>query len=685
MQSGQTVGQRVMFNPGDRGVIEPGGVVNGGAGDAVIMLQTSQALSNGGLVTTTGIDADGIVSLDDNAWIAHSGAVTTTGDDSDGIVSLGDNAWIGSSGTINTAGDNALGISSLGDSVSIDHIGAISTVGNDADGIFAVGDDARIGNSGVISTTGDDAEGIFSLGDDARIGNSGTISTTGDEASGISALADDARINNSGTISTSGFRGFGIGSGGANSRIENSGAISTSGSEADGILSSGSDNRVDNSGSIHVAGPNARGIRSSGANGQVINSGRIVSEQSNAIEFSGAQDNVLTLLSGSVIEGGLAFGGGTDTLIIGNGLSIAMTFDKAPERLAANGAPFAVQGSQVAVVDPTMLSTQEEALIDLTGGISSTVLGRLGSLRNGGVSGVTANPPMYTAGAGDGGLATAGPEYWIQGFGSHRDQAGERPSLDTDQYVAGIVSGFDAAYSYRSRAGVFLGGSWGEVEHALGTQETNIDSFYGGVYLSTLRGRTAFDFILTGGWSDYEQERIVANNLAAGGLQIATADYDGWFASPELTITRPFWPFGKRIEKSLTLRYAGLFLDGFSESGAADAFTVHDRDVHLGVARGALTLPFVRQGDDGAFSRLALTGGVEGRRQFGDTDFSGALLGQDIVFDPGGDESVVAGFAGITGEHTMPGGLTAFVSLEGKLEDADSHQVSAWGGVRFRF
>jgi hypothetical protein len=103
------------------------------------------------------------------------------------------------------------------------------------------------------------------------------------------------------------------------------------------------------------------------------------------------------------------------------------------------------------------------------------------------------------------------------------------------------------------------------------------------------------------------------------------------------------------------------------------------------VARAALALPMEHTGEDGAFSTLTFTGGIEGRTQFGDETFSGTLLAQNIVFAPGGEDEAIAGFANITGEHTTPGGVTATFAVEGKFEEGDTHQVAARGGVRFRF
>jgi hypothetical protein len=65
--------------------------------------------------------------------------------------------------------------------------------------------------------------------------------------------------------------------------------------------------------------------------------------------------------------------------------------------------------------------------------------------------------------------------------------------------------------------------------------------------------------------------------------------------------------------------------------------------------------------------------------------FDGTLLAQNITFDPGTDDGAIAGFTGITGEHTTPGGFTAFMSIEGRIEREDTHQVAVKGGIRMRF
>jgi hypothetical protein len=55
--------------------------------------------------------------------------------------------------------------------------------------------------------------------------------------------------------------------------------------------------------------------------------------------------------------------------------------------------------------------------------------------------------------------------------------------------------------------------------------------------------------------------------------------------------------------------------------------------------------------------------------------FDGTLLAQNITFDPGTDDGAIAGFTGITGEHTTPAGFTAFMSIEGRIEREDKRRL----------
>ncbi|MEP3279242.1 MAG: autotransporter outer membrane beta-barrel domain-containing protein, partial [Stappiaceae bacterium] len=168
-------------------------------------------------------------------------------------------------------------------------------------------------------------------------------------------------------------------------------------------------------------------------------------------------------------------------------------------------------------------------------------------------------------------------------------------------------------------------------------------------------------------------------------LETATADFSGWFVSPELTITKPTVLLGRRLETSLALRYAGLFLDGYTEGGTTAPLTVDDRDVHIGVARLQLAAPYENIFADGSAFRYRLKAGIEARTNFGGETIAGALLGQNISFNPGGDDNTLGGYVGLSGEYDTGGGLVLTAGTEGLVETTGSYQFSGRAGVKFRF
>lgn len=595
-----------------------------------------ESLTNSGAITggAEGVEADTIEIL------TNSGAITGAGDgiNADTLEALTNSGAI-------TGGD---------DGVDADAIGSLTNTGTIAADSFGIltASVQNLTNSGTITSVNSD--GIFSTTMIQSLVNSGAI--TGADV-GISADTAQSLVNR-GTISG------GAGQGVAATFIQtlvNTGAIT------------GGDNGIF-----------ADTVQT------LTNSGFITGGE-HAIRVFGANDTTLTLAPGSVIVGPIDLGGGTNTLNVRNGLSITNTFDGGPpQAIAPNGAPFAVNGNRVAVADPTNLAAQDEFLTDLTGSIFSTVRNRLNGFGQGGVSGVTANPRAMSIGGGavnhtDLAVDTR-RQAWAQGFGSYRLQRGrEGPAVDADVRLGGLVSGLDGPIGAGGRAGVFFGGSWGDVDADYDSQQTDVESIFGGVYARWLRGRTRADFAFTAGYSEYDRERRVANNTTATGLETATADYDGWFVSPELTLTRPMWVDERRFEKSVTLRYAGLFLDGFTESGIDAPLTVDDRNIHVLQARTQLTMPNERVGANGVIWRDALYIGLEGRANVGDDDVSGALLARNITFDPGGDDVVGGAFAGFRFERTSASGTTLYAAVEGQVETGGGRQASAKAGMQFRF
>lgn len=433
-------------------------------------------------------------------------------------------------------------------------------------------------------------------------------------------------------------------------------------------------------------------------NAFVANSGSILSTAGpggTAIDFQFFGNDTLKLSPGSIIVGGINLGAGSDKLIVENGLSIANTFDSPPEVIDTNGAPFAVNGNQVAVVDPTLEGLQDEILADLTNGIFGGITARLDGLPGGSVVGITQPPGAFSGAMRLGPKASHKGEYvaprgdrqaWAHAFGAAREQDAERPTVAAEHRLGGLMSGLDGQVTSRIRAGFYLGGTWGKADTDFRSQSEEIDTFFGGVYARHDIGQTALDVAVTVGHSSHERERQVANNTVATGLQEAQSAFDGIFTAAELGLSREVMLGRRTIKPGVQIRYAGHYLDGFTETGAAGNLTVADRDVHLLQGRAQVALPFVTPVSDGGILRSEARIGIEGRTSLGDDSFSAVLLGQQIAFAPGGTDEVISLYGGASFSYTTPDERAQFyASLDGGLEDDGSAYVTGRLGAKIRF
>ncbi|MEO0384370.1 MAG: autotransporter domain-containing protein [Pseudomonadota bacterium] len=502
--------------------------------------------------------------------------------------------------------------------------------------------------------------------------NSGTI-TGGQE--GVDALASITSLVNSGNI-TGGIRG--VSALGTIISLVNSGIIT---------------------GDTHAVFGNI--ITS------LINSGTIRGG-SHGIWETGAGDTQLTLLAGSVIDGTIDLGGGINTLNVGSGLSLGSTIlteGSLALELGTTNVPIVILSSapvggvvtnQVASIEPTSLGLTDEGLADLTGGIFGVLSSRQSGFGTGASGGGSGISPLGYAPAADEPAAfdavmanervRTSWNVWGEVFGSYREQDGSGNATDTTSNVGGLVVGADGAFSDTLTLGGFLGGAWGQSETDSNTQETDTTSIFAGVYgafvLPGVTPGVTYDFALVAGHSRYDRERQVANNLVAGGLETATADYNGWFLSPELTVRGTQF---QHFEPFVTLRYAGLFQDDVTETGTAAPLTLESQTLHLATGRLGVTLPYAWTYDDGSETRLRLTGGVEARRQFGGTTQRGVLLGQSIAFEAGDTDTVFGGFVGLDADHQIDANIALYASGEALFETDNAMQLSGRAGVRVAF
>jgi hypothetical protein len=672
---------------------------------------------NGSLQATTGGGG--------NASATNSGKITG---DFTAVTFSGGNATASNSGTL--VGNLIAETLGGGDAIAINS-GTAHTIN-----VLASSGNAMGTNSGTIT---------HSLGVGANIGNatainSGTIG--GFLASSTSGVGDATAIN-SGAVGNGVFAQTGVG-GRGNAAVINSGAVSgdveagtVAGGNATAInsgtlsgtlgasVNSSGDATAINSGTANNISAfsffgNATVINSGSVSGEVelfaggtstlVNSGRISNFGGTAISFDNGPDT-LTLLSGSVIVGGIQLAGTNDTVNVRAG-NQNLTFASLLTGVSITGnVPFAVSGSRIASVDPTPFALADKNLMDFTGAVSS-ILGSLGDTTS-----VSSAPSKLgfapESGANRIGDAFAGlsayaessadrmlfknptmvyddgRSVWARGFAGERFQQADGADLRAHNLFEGGAIGADLVVRPELRLGIFAGGGHSDLSIDLnGSSKT--DTVFGGIYgryLFSSFGHASFiDFALHGGGSNINTSRSINNNLLATGLETATASYSGSYISPELTygIKLPVWA-DTTLTPSLKLRYVAGSLGGYTESGSTANLTVASRTIQDFEQRGELKLTHTTAFTPKDALLTSVNAGVLGIERVGDTSINTVLLGQGLPFATPGKSSVAGAFAGLGMEWRTRSGVSVFGAAEYTAMTDQANLVTARGGIKVGF
>jgi outer membrane autotransporter protein len=376
------------------------------------------------------------------------------------------------------------------------------------------------------------------------------------------------------------------------------------------------------------------------------------------------------LLPGSVLIGDIYLA--NSNFIFGNGLNALLSFkpgSSLPTSIDTNGMPSVVDSDdmQIAVADTTGFAMADETLGDLTQSVMDAVSRRLHTEESTAARYARLATGEIVSPAGRD-LSTS-DVVWGEALGAWREQEASSPVWSSDHHLTGIVSGFDGVLSEAYHAGIFLGAAQSQLAVDDNAQEIDTQSLFGGMYVSRRAGPVISDLTILAGWQENDSERLIANNTAATGVEVAEASYDGIFLAPQVTLGMEF----PAVTPSLTLGYAGLFLEEYEEQGSTAALTVDSRSVHSLLSRAQLALPRHYELADGRSLSIEHRIGIEGRYSFG-SDVSATLLAQSITFEPGGDDLVANLFAGsdvalrsITGRSALRLGVLASAGSDGSL------------------
>ena len=406
----------------------------------------------------------------------------------------------------------------------------------------------------------------------------------------------------------------------------------------------------------------------------IDNSGKIIATEGPdgfAIDINGPGKDTITLRKGSVIVGQISWDGKGDTLNYKMDKSAVLAFagqrreearvpqgvpdvDAELHRFTVNsgGKPVIwvptetasnkpaneqgddlttnkeiVKKAAVVIVDPTAFSLANDTLFDLTAAISGAINAQAAAARAPRKAGSVKDEPL--------GDARRSNKAWGEAFGSIRNMERDGPRLGAKNTFGGVVTGFDLGLG-----GLFLGGSYGQLDVDDSSQTVETTSFFGGPYFNYVGNGFAFNAMLGVGYADHESKRTVNTNKTKTGRESATASYDGWFVAPEITATAT----GGVIEPSLTLGYAGMWQGAYKEkSKTGFGLNVADRDFHLLTARAQIAIPLTAL-DGRALWKFHV--GAEGWMSLGDDTVSGSVRKTAFTFKSGGEDGVVTGFVG---------------------------------------
>ncbi|MFT6659835.1 MAG: hypothetical protein ACJAZW_003016 [Maritalea sp.] len=687
--NGEVLGTgKSMLNAGDKGVVEQGGVifVPTAASVGIFSNGAGAIVENHGTVTMSGFAAAGITAFGANNQVTNTGIVNTFLSSSHSIFVVGDGSVITNSGTINTKSDDAIGIlAQTGAGIQIVNSGMIDTIGTASFGVHSTGANAAISNTstGTIKTTNAAASAIIATGDGSTVTNSGTISTMGTSAFGMHVVGSGGvAATNNGTITTTGDFAPGITVSGNNSQVAVNGRITTNGDSAYGVNAFGMGTSVTHKGTIKTTGPFAAGILVDGLDSKVVNAGQVFSASGNAIEFSSVADNVLRLLPGTVLQGGLVLGAGTDTVDVANGLSLHYTFDKAPDILNTNGAPSLVQGDVVDVIDTTSLAHIDNSLDNLLAGTFNMladrkVLAASVSMQENALGYVQAPADNWPEGADW--QSTDQSAVWANGFAGLQANNASGSATSANTVFGGGVIGVETLLDPELMAGAFVGFGAAQLNTPGTTQTVDTKGQYIGLY-----GQfgDSIDLALAGGVLQHSSSRQILNNLVASGIETVTADFNGYFVAPEVTLHMPEAEIaGNAVRTSLRGRYTFQHINGYTENGADSILAVSARDIHSLDTRLNVETDLVKTNQTQIVARV----GIDGQFKWGANSVTANLLGTNLTFDPGGASNSGAAFIGFTANQNLNDSANLFFDTELSTGTAHGFNVTAQAGFKSSF
>ncbi len=701
------------------------------SGSVANSIQTSTIDGNATTTNSGSVGAAGILSstITGNATTSNSGSVgaggilsstingdattTNSGSVAGNILSatITGNATTTNSGSVGTS---ITTVTSNGDAAATNS----GSVGSDISTVTSTGNAATT-NSGSV---GSDITTVTSVGN-ATATNSGSV---GSDITTVATIGN-ATSTNSGSVGTNITTVTSTG----DATATNSGSVGTN---ITTVTSTG-DATATNSGSV---GTNITTVTSTG-NATTFNSGFVGTNVTNVTTIGNATvinrgfigDGVtdvtsigiatLTNFAGSRIVGSINLAGTTMALNFVGGNFLYTLNSLAGVTINTNGAPFAVSGNSVAVLDPTALALEDRSVMNFTGAVSSVLQDRFRGMpvSGGGVvsaMGFAGDPTGRIEAAHDAfsGIPSVSMAYssaearmsnaramytkapalgvpvydtvvWASGFGGERRQWEDGAIQSARDDAVGGAIGIDRQFTPDLRLGAFAGGGNSRLGVAFDLQKIDSDYVFGGGYGRWDRHNYYVDFALFAGGISSSSTRQVSNNTAINGLEIATASYHGWFISPDVTYGYRYFVGDNIFTPKARVRYVGGSLDGYTEVGSAQGLTIGSRNLSDVEERLGVEFANIRPVTIGGTLKSSVEFSGIGLQRLGDNTINAVLLAQNIAFTTPGRSQAFGGAISFGFDWRPKSNVSVYASVETTAMNDNSFSAVGKGGIAVGF
>ena len=582
--------------------------------------------------TTSGTTQAVAVEADNVLNLVNKGNITTGTTGANIAIQAGASALINNQAKIVAAGDQSYAIYSGGDA-NLTNSGTITATGAGATGLYA-GGSAVVANSSTIAAddTAISAKYLLTLNNTSKI----TAGSVG------AAAGSDATIVNSGSL----LAPTGVLAGGT-ATVTNSGTIGSGGTGGFGV-SAATAVKVNNTGTI--TGETGIAVTTGGASSTIVNAGKIIGTGGTAIQLTNAADTI-TLKESSKIQGIIAAGGGGDTINVETGKSTGSqviefdTLDGAKVNITGSRSGQVV-GSSIVIVDTTDFIVADSALMEVTGAVSNLTQRRAGNAtdtRGDTTKGIW----MQAIGGGSRREATSALNGWSHGFG-------------------GMLAGYEGAPYADFRIGGFVGGAMGASRVAQGAGD-GVKGTYAmaGLYGRYQPGAFFLDFNLAFGYVSNNSTRTITSNIAANGVETATARSSGAFVSPQIGAGyRIQYDQSATITPSVRARYLTAQYGSYSEANTSAPIDMGGRSYQAVETRTEVEFARARRSANGASFRLYQTIGLMSQTRLTAGVMNASILGTQMTITTPGARTTLAGYIGGGVEYKMPRGVTLFANFE---------------------